>query len=426
MEDPYLNLPPEYQAQIRDLERKRQMAMMLQQQALQQQPTQVIGNRAVKNSPLAGIAQVLSGYLGQKLGSQADTGIAQQLGKYQEAARGEVNRVQSLPEDLAIPAGRSSPYPQAQQLAKAMWEAQQKRNQAGAEILGKAEDVPAAMKALQSGIPTDYTPPQPAPVQFGQQGQAPYAIVPQPNGKRDFHFAPAGISITNDMVGERAVEKAVGAKVPDVVEGARHTIMQAGEALQNASMVAKLAADPEVTTGFGANQALGLKALAAKLGFGGEEGVAKSQALLSGIASQTLAASGELKGAISDKEKPFLEEAKAGRIAYTPAAIQHLAALSAAVNHNRLMAAREQWQGGASVKGAENAAQMWPMPPVNHQLPGPESAYTQLPRGRVQYNGSLVMPQAAPASPAPEQKILTPDQLSPEQKAQLLKLLGGQ
>lgn len=122
MEDPYLNLPPEYQAQVRELERKRQMAMMLQQQALQApQGTQVIGGRAVKNSPLAGIAQVLSGYLGTKLGSQADTGLAETLGKYQQKGDETIKALSQNPDQQgALAEALTNRDPRVQAWAKAL------------------------------------------------------------------------------------------------------------------------------------------------------------------------------------------------------------------------------------------------------------------------------------------------------------------
>jgi hypothetical protein len=120
------NLPPEYAAQIEELQRKRQMAQMLSQQAFQsmQQPTQVIGNRAVKTNPLGMIAQVLSGYLGHQQAGKAQEGIGQ---IQQQAAQQRQQGLQGLQENPQ--AGFTSSDPVLRQVAEALSQQEMRKAQ---------------------------------------------------------------------------------------------------------------------------------------------------------------------------------------------------------------------------------------------------------------------------------------------------------
>lgn len=60
-------LPFDYQNEQRGLDRKRKLAELLQQQSMQQDPTnQMVGGIVVRNSPLAGLAKVLGSYMAGK------------------------------------------------------------------------------------------------------------------------------------------------------------------------------------------------------------------------------------------------------------------------------------------------------------------------------------------------------------------------
>lgn len=397
--DQFQNLPPEYAAQLQALQRKKQFAELLSQRAFAPQQTEMVSGRAVKRSPLSQIAQALTGVVSQSGAANADSEMARVMQGYQQKADSELAAAQNLPEMEAIKRLRVSRDPRAQKLAETMYKALQDRAMKKGDIL-KGEDTNAAIQAVDGTLSQDYKLPSLGPVTFGQEGPNRYALVPQKNGGREFKWAPMQQQTTIDVAGERGVVKAIGAKVPDVLESARNTAMQAQDGLNQSQLLIRLARDPETITGFGAGPVAGIAALAAKMGFTGPDAVAKTQGLLSAIAGQTLEASKDLKGAITEKEKPFLEEAKAGRLSYTPEALTHLAALATAVNHNKLIAAREQWQGAASVQGAENGVKMWPFPPIEHTLPE-GIQFGEGPQGRIKYDGSyLFKPKTVAPAPA--------------------------
>lgn len=76
--------PTDYNAEAKSIERRRQYAQLLQQQALQ--PTdagEMVGNIYVRKSPLHALAKALQGYGGQKGMETADTQDKALAGKYQ-------------------------------------------------------------------------------------------------------------------------------------------------------------------------------------------------------------------------------------------------------------------------------------------------------------------------------------------------------
>lgn len=200
-----------------------------------------------------------------------------------------------------------------------------------------------------------------------------------------------------------AASEALGKKVPDVLESSRQIVMDSQQAIQDSQRLLALASDPRVITGFGAGARAGLANLATTLGFQGPDGVAQTQAMLSAMANQTLNQVKRLPGAITEKERPFLEQAAAGQLQYTPETIQYLANLQQQVAHNSLLEAMSQYRGAAGVPGAEQGREMYPMPNVSYQLD--PNLFPDIGRGRVRYSGKMpgVTP-AAPASPEPTQQ----------------------
>ena len=179
------------------------------------------------------------------------------------------------------------------------------------------------------------------------------------------------------------------------------------EALSNASQIIQIARDPQFISGVSAKPELFFSALAAKFNLTGPDAAAKTQAMLGLFAKNTLAASKDLKGSISEKEYPFLEAASSGSITWTPEALQHLAALATAANHNKLLNGLEQWEGAAGKN--PRAQQMWPLPPISHTLPEGLD-FKEGPRGRISYQGilqnpNLVKTPTAPGAPTGPSKI---------------------
>lgn len=144
-------LPPEYQAEAQALMQRRALAQALAQRALTPQQTEMVGNRAVKRSPLSFLAQALTGYLGNKQASQAGQDLQGVFSRYGTDSRSELERLQGMPEPEAIKAGQVSKFPSAQAMAKALLESRQKRAEKGATVLGEAGQTDRALQTLNTG-----------------------------------------------------------------------------------------------------------------------------------------------------------------------------------------------------------------------------------------------------------------------------------
>ena len=216
-------------------------------------------------------------------------------------------------------------------------------------------------------------------------------------------WAPQGQTINVDTKGNSVALN----NSPKVFETARDAILTAQDGLAQARRTMQLASDPSVAAGAGAGPQGFIQAVAAKMGWDPTNAAASSQSLMSSLAAQTLKASEALKGAISDKEKPFLEEAKAGRIAFTPQTLQYLAGLAMQANHNVLLNGVQQYNSAASVEGAGDVAKQYPMPALGG-WEMPENMFEETVNGRVRYKGTPANPQQKPGA-SPE-TALTPAQ----------------
>ena len=187
--------------------------------------------------------------------------------------------------------------------------------------------------------------------------------------------------------------------MPEVLASAVDTVTKAQNGIQTGQQLMQLASSPEVLAGFASTPATFLASLSTKLGLTGPDAAAQTQALLSTMAGQTLNEVKRLPGAITEKERPFLEMAASGQIQFTPEVIQHLAGLSIAANNNALLDAMKQYSGTLAVPGAEVGAQMYPMPRIQYSL-DPELFGEQGQTGRVRYNRALPgLPAAAGQGP---------------------------
>lgn len=205
--------------------------------------------------------------------------------------------------------------------------------------------------------------------------------------------------------GSNAAAEALGKKVPEVLEGAQATVTKAQQGIESGQRMLQLASSPELISGFAAEPSLWLANLATKLGLTGPNAAAQTQAALSAMAGQTLDQVKRLPGAITEKERPFLEMAAAGKIDFTPENLRHLAGISIAANNNSLLEAVKQYSGTAGLEGAEVGASMYPLPRVSYSL-DPKLFQEQGQTGRVQYMGTLpgftqTAREAAAGAPAP-------------------------
>jgi len=154
-------LPPEYQAEVQKLMRQQQMAQAMQQSSLQRlnRPTQFSGQYAVKNSPIAAIADALGMYLGGKQVEAADTGIADVAKRYETSTSEEIGRLNQAQDPSVVKSFRGSMNPRVRAVAEAMIKQQMDVAGKGADVL-KDSNPAAALEALRSGsLPSQYTPP---------------------------------------------------------------------------------------------------------------------------------------------------------------------------------------------------------------------------------------------------------------------------
>ena len=410
-------LPAEYQAELDAAQRKALLAQLLVKQSMGFKGAESSGPVASRTSPLAWLANAATGYLGNSALADSNKASSDVKIRYQKDQQGAMSQLLGLPIADQLRQGMASPYPQVQSYAKNLQTSREKRIEAGVRAAGEGGDTKGALRIADTGDLSGYTPPE-RPEPFigstpGPNGQAlPTVTNFDKFGNPTLHITPGGQTINIDNAGENAAVKALGAKVPDVAENSRKEAIDALDKINNYNQIYKLASDPATITGFAAGPTLGLSAIGAKLGFTGPDAASKTQALMTMMAKQTLAASSMLKGAISDKEKPFLEQASSGGMGYTPEAIRHLAQLSAAIEHNKLFSAFDQYKGAIGQPGAEGAAAMYPFPSITHELPGATSEeaaqYTEAPYGRVKFEGRLSSGMAGGKPAVKEAPTATP------------------
>lgn len=229
-------VPPDMLGEYQKLLRQRQMAQMLFQQAMAPRPTEVVTGHAVRQSPLSAIARALSMYGGSQGLASADTGLAGLAQKSDEQRRAAIAQFLSDPE---------TQYQQAMQnpatagMAKEWLDKRAKMVSEGAGLIGKeGGDVASALAALQSQkLPGNWAPPPPGPVQFGQQGENQYAIIPGTGGKQELKWAPKGTNVSVDArQAGREQEMALASTEADLKE--RRSRAQAAKETLSANRVA--------------------------------------------------------------------------------------------------------------------------------------------------------------------------------------------
>ncbi len=162
--------------------------------------------------------------------------------------------------------------------------------------------------------------------------------------------------------GGDAVPRDLAKALPDRFERLQTTATTAVQQIQSADRIERLATDPQIVAGALAQPQLFAQSIAAKLGFTGSDGVAKTQALFREAAQATLATVKQLPGAISEKELPFLAGAAAGQMDFTPEAIAHIARLQKAAAHNTLMQTYRNYDSASQLDGGEAYQKAYPLP----------------------------------------------------------------
>lgn len=406
-------LPLDYQSEIDALQKRQMLAQLLQKQALSGAVPQSQGRMAARINPLAAMTTALSGYLGAKTETDAQKGIRGVQQRYMSDANTALDQFSQAPEDQQQLLGAKSPFPQVQALAKALQERRTKQLEQTVGALKDADPALAANIAASGRVPNrpiDLSPLPDIEERTDSVGNT-YLVRKNRKGEATPTYAPKAPVVNVDTAGETAAAKAVGGKLPErfaeVTDAAKKSI----SAMDTARRVQDLLKDPAVLTGFGANVAEGFASLGAKLNFTGPDAAAKTQSLLGELASSTLDNVKRLPGAITEKERPFLELASSGKITWTPEAIQRLADISMMANHNTLVGLQADYNSLASMPMAQasGATQAWLFPKGWNFSADPKK-YTETGQGTNRYRYNEV--PSAPAKPAwtepPGWNALTP------------------
>ena len=396
------SLPPEYMAEIDAANKKRMLAQLLQKQALSFQGAPTGGRVAAKTSPLAWLANAATGYLGASADSAGASNIRNTQNRAFTDQKAEGAALLAAPGDKQDAMAQAGKFSQTQALGKLLYDRRVKQMDGFAASVKDADPAAAANAYLTGKLPSGTYSERAIPNEESKldaQGN-PYLRTTNRKGEAGVHYAPKASTITVDNVGENAAAKAVGAKIPEryaeVVNGAKSAI--AG--METSKRIQALLADPATITGFGANPVAWVANLGAKLQITGPDAAQKTQALFSELASQTLDNVKRLPGAITEKERPFLADASAGRIEWTPQALQRLADISEMAGHNQLVMLHGDYQSLGSMPQAQSsgAPQAWPFPRGWDFTADPKK-YTEIGQNRYRYNETPAVPPAAQVNP---------------------------
>ena len=217
-------------------------------------------------------------------------------------------------------------------------------------------------------------------------------------GTGEVKFAPAGtnISLGIDNVGNK---EALG-QAGKVMEGARNGIISAQQSFASSERLYSLMSDPQVISGFASNIGLGLASIGSKLGIGGADSAAKTQAAMAEMAQMALKMGEQMKGSFSNQDIIFLKEAASSNINFDAATIKRMAGLVMASSHNAIMTNNDQLESSRKVPGASAISLNYPTPVIKHSIPfDTDSKFVPDDQtGRVTYR-DLSSPAAANAKP---------------------------
>lgn len=230
-----------FAAQQQQIARKRQIAQALMQQSLQPNMPQQTGTHASQMNPLQPLAQVLQGYLGNRAMGKADeaqTALAGQARAAEMADFAPLQQAQS-PEELkaAISRAMMSQFPTVRAYASKMDEGLRKQLELG---IGAVKDVDprAALTMAQRGSLDGVSVAPPVAPQWGTTPDGrPTVINTGKGGVQTGSYAPAGISISNQLGGKTDLEldkSGIGQleKSKEMLAGARSTVASTVRAVE--------------------------------------------------------------------------------------------------------------------------------------------------------------------------------------------------
>ena len=410
--------------------RKQEIAAMLLKQLSGGAP-KVEKTRILAKQPILGTLLNAGGqWLAKSDLQRADQRVGEitqnQRQKAQEEYSSATNELMGAPDkNAAIAKFMASGNPMVRALAqaelKAMREAAEKEaerkrqlTEAAARLYGEKGATQQGLQTLQTqtidpSLPIPAAPePQLAFPQTPEGKTIPFTTNIDPKtGKRTGTAGSLGSEtriVLPETKKEAAAAVALGGEVPKVLRESMEGAQKSIQALDSAGRILDTLQDPAVITGAFAEPRLFLAKIGDLMGLEGTKDIGKTQGLMSELANQTLSAVRRLPGAITEKERPFLEMAAAGKLDYTPEAIKRLAEIAQVAAHNELMQYVKQYDAAARQPGVGDSSSMYPFPKgwrfqPNEKTMEPQGAESDLWRMR---------PQATPAPAATTQDALTP------------------
>lgn len=449
-------LPQDYQAQLDEQTRKQQIAQAIAKMANSFQGPVQSGPVASRTSMFSALGNAGLGAYGNYAASQAAKDAQGIRRGFQTDQLADVQKLQAMDPEAAIKAGQISQFPMSQAIAKSMADKREKENSSIGGFYSANGDVPNAVASVR-GLPTA------APK---EQKQPEYILQDDPNepGKKiltvkeydkqgvpSIKFAPAGTSVRvdnhplddqskeiNATIGKTLTEKR---GVADVARNNYAAASQAVDALESGAKA-----------GGGQITAQALRKAAQTMGVNLPE-TSSTEELSMALGQAALAGAQKLRPA-SDTDLKLVSQ-MVGNISSDPTALPKVLALTQAMSLRDLQSYHDYV--GANQETADpklkdlfrGATSGYDMPT---QLSGPPAYQMEVVR-KLQSQGYDISKLAGPdgkpfdrnahftidptqgfpgiqkntppPAPGTAQAPLTVDQLSPEQKTQLMKLLGG-
>ena len=453
-------LPIEYQSQIDALKKRQMMAQLLQKQGLNPAIAQSQGRMAARTSPLSFLSSALSSYIGTQADAKADQGISGVKQKYVADAQGAVDAFLKTPEEEQDAFAAKSPFPVIQQMAKTLAE---RKKQRVSDFITAVKDVdPAAAggAALAGNVPrTPYSVPGLKPSETGNLPDG-TAYVRDFNRKNEptTRLVGKGVSVVNQ------IPKAENRLGLDVLEAGLKPREEAATAAKNVIASTNRAMDSLVRgaqAGGGQTLKQALRKTAQAFGITPPE-TAETDELRMALGSAILAEAAKLKP-ISNTDIDFLKEI-VGNINTDPNALTRALAFMQAEAIRGLQGFGKYVEEQSSTVQDPTARQRLAGVTIGNELPnqlfGPSAFQmavmqqlqqaggdiskfqnTSVGRGDAKSGSKTPMTGAfepgatfdirnpAAALPVGQPKgapqVLTVDQLSEAQRAQLLQILQG-
>lgn len=169
----------------------------------------------------------------------------------------------------------------------------------------------------------------------------------------------------------------------EIAKKARNDVVDSVSALKNSQQLLGLLDKGELFTGAGAEIKLNVARVASALGVKDyDEKIGDTQAVISQLANATLDTVKRLPGAITEKERPFLEQAAAGQITWTPETLKRLALVNQAMQHNYMLQSMNDYRNSNDRMGDYKG--LHSMPTFSYKADSrlqydPETGVAQLP-----------------------------------------------